>query len=122
MAAVSRATERRLRLVTSAEATQIELRNFLASEKGKLMVKSHGFRRAFIATPRRVNEALADYEINLHQLGRKGLLKPTGSIEITPGALLVRHYKKMNPELTSLGEAIAIELRLNPRHQVGFPM
>lgn len=114
MAAISR----KLRVVTSHGATQFGLRNFLASEKGRTMAKAHGFRRAFIATPQRVNEALADYPINLHPIGRSGLFKPAGSVEITPNGLLVKHNGKRNEELTRLGTAIGRELRIVANHEV----
>ena len=117
MAVVSR----RLSLVKTAEntaPTQLRLRNFLSSEKGRTMLKGHGFRRAFLATPQRVNEAHADYGVNLHPLGRKGLFKPAGSIEVTQSGLLVKHNGERNAELDKLGVAIAGKLHLAVKYAV----
>lgn len=112
------AAVRHLRLVASHEATQTKLREFLASKKGSTMLSGHGFRRVFIATPQRVNEALADYPINLHPLGVKGLMRPAGSVEVTSSGLTVRHNRERNGELTKLGNAIGHALNIEVDHRV----
>ncbi len=103
------------------EFTHGDLEQFLSSKTGRTMLSGRSLRRAFFATPQRVNEKLAGYAIDIHEVGLKGLAKRIGSLRVTKGELMVtRHLpdegktRKLNELANILGHRFNWRIKILP--------
>jgi len=95
-----------------------DLQRFLSEPNGKVMLRSHGLRRAFFTTAQRVNETLPGYTIDIHKAGLSGLARPIGSLRVTDGELMVMHHLPngiQTTELNTLADALARKFRWKVR-------